>query len=393
MLHRFIKILPVLVLAIVSVKVISAQMPIAVEASVDSVVTILLADGINSNAVGSGLVVRADGLILTANSLVKDAREIQVRLRNGEIFDHAEIVATDERRNLAVLRINAAGLRVIPNGTVEEAAVGSRIFVVANPTGGASIKTTVLNSVQLADNIPGAGNGYRVLQFKGLDGDKRIGGLVIDDGGHSLGIINTNDSLSGQDIAVPISSVLGLIRSVSQKIAPPNYATTSPSPINAPYPIPQSSVQMPQRGVTPLTPKGPGSTVIKPITPKEILAVSKTIYVVSDTVFVKPDQVVNALNKKEEMTDWGLSFVQERDLADLILEIDHLLFTYKFTFKLYSERLGSIITTGEVIIFDGNLGAPHLADRIIEKIQKVRGEEKKEEKKEKKAKKKDDDDN
>ncbi|HRH42769.1 MAG TPA: trypsin-like peptidase domain-containing protein [Pyrinomonadaceae bacterium] len=400
MLQKSVKTLFILAFVLVSFGKMSAQNPYSVEAAVDSVVTILLASEGTSSAVGSGLIVRTDGLILTPLSLVRGAREIQVRLRNGEIFDKAEIVLTDERRNVALLRISAAGLRVIPNGTVEETTVGSRIFVITNPAGDAFIKNTLLNSVQLADNIQGAGNGYRVLQFKGLESDKRIGGLVMDESGHSLGIINTSDKTIGQDTAVPLSSVLGLIRSASSTMAPSSYATSSPSPLNTPYPIPQSSVQMPQRGVTPLAPKGPGSAVIKPVTPKEILAISKTIYVTSRTVFFKPEQLINALNKKDEMNEWGLSFVEEYDLADLVLEIDHLLFTYKFTFKLYSQRLGSIIATGDVIIFDGNLGAPDMAKRVIEKLKKVRGEdkkttdeEKKETKKDKKSKEKKDDDN
>jgi hypothetical protein len=134
---------------------------------------------------------------------------------------------------------------------------------------------------------------------------------------------------------------------------------------------------MPQRGVTPLPPKGPGSVVVKPVTVPEILAASKTIYVTSGTVTFKPDQLVNALNSKPEMAQWGLTFTDERDLADLILEIDHVLYTYKYTFKLYSQRLGTVVATGSRIIWDGNLGAPYMAERVIEKIKAARGPEKK----------------
>lgn len=74
----------------------------AAEASVDSVVTIFLAGDRGLHTVGSGLVVNSNGYILTAYHLVKDAREIRIRLRNGEIYDKAEIVSTDERRNIAI---------------------------------------------------------------------------------------------------------------------------------------------------------------------------------------------------------------------------------------------------------------------------------------------------
>src|SRR2546423_14284464 len=53
----------------------------------DAVVTVLIeADG-QAQPVGSGLVVRGDGLVLTAYHLVKGARAIQIKLRNGETFD------------------------------------------------------------------------------------------------------------------------------------------------------------------------------------------------------------------------------------------------------------------------------------------------------------------
>src|SRR6185369_15166619 len=101
----------------------------------------LLASDGQAHAVGSGLIVRGDGFIMTPYSMVRGSREIQVRLRNGETYDKAEIVSSDERRNVAILHINATGLRVIPNGTVEEAQVGSRIFLLANPSGQAFTKS------------------------------------------------------------------------------------------------------------------------------------------------------------------------------------------------------------------------------------------------------------
>ncbi|MFL6375830.1 MAG: trypsin-like peptidase domain-containing protein, partial [Pyrinomonadaceae bacterium] len=91
----------------------------------DSVVTVLLTNETDAQPVGTGLVVRPDGYILTPYSLVKNAKNIQIKLSNGEIYDNAQIAAFDERRNVALLRINAVNLRVIPNGISEETQVGS----------------------------------------------------------------------------------------------------------------------------------------------------------------------------------------------------------------------------------------------------------------------------
>lgn len=361
---------------------IAAQSPatgsLVTDAAVDSVVTVLLAADGQAQPVGSGLVVRSDGYILTTYSLVRDAREIQIKLRNGEVYDKAEVVATDERRNIAVIRINAAGLRVIPNGAPEETQVGSRVAVLANPAGQMLVKSDLqLNSVQMADSVPGAGKGYRILQFEAITGNT-TGGLVLDERGRTLGIVTTTPDIKGQGIAVPLSSFVGLVRSL-QAASPFTAATTTsaPAPSNTPYPVPQGSVLVPQRGVTPLSAKGPGSVVVKPSSVPEILAASKTIYVTSNTVSFKPDQMINALNKRKEITEWGLTFVDERELADLILELDHVVLTWKYTFKIYSQRLGTVVATGSNIIWDGNLGADDMAKRVVEKLKVARGPEKK----------------
>src|SRR5688500_7540694 len=68
----------------------------------DSVVTITPETNGQPREAGSGVVIRSDGLILTAYHLVKDARRIQIKLRNGEIFDTGEPVAYDQRRNIAL---------------------------------------------------------------------------------------------------------------------------------------------------------------------------------------------------------------------------------------------------------------------------------------------------
>ncbi|MFL6374425.1 MAG: hypothetical protein ACJ73D_07160, partial [Pyrinomonadaceae bacterium] len=232
-----------------------------------------------------------------------------------------------------------------------------------------------LRSVQMADEIGGAGKGYRLLDTDAVIGVNTSGGLLMDDSGHSLGIITTTPDVKGRNIAVPLSSVLGMIRSAQSPTAVAPAAGKSPEPIasTTPFPIPQTSVQMPQRGVTPLTPAGPGSVVVKPKTPAEVLAASKTVFVMSDTVGFKPDQLVNALSKQKEFPGFGLSFVNERDLGDLILEIDHIVFTWKYTFKLYSQRLGVVVATGDRIIWDGNLGADAMAERVVEKLKIARG--------------------
>jgi S1-C subfamily serine protease len=338
----------------------------------DSVVTILIeADG-QSHPVGSGLVARGDGLIMTAYHLVKDARNVQVRLRNGETFDRAVLVATDERRDVAILRIPAAGLYSTLGTATEEALVGATVAVVSGSTTETDeIASGVLSSVALADEAPGAGRVYRVLKFNAPVAANAVGGVLVDERGRALGLVTAQPQAQDAGYAVPLSSLTGMVRSVGVVVAPPLAQQRDPS---APYPIPQSQVSVPQRPTLPLDARGPGSVVVKPARPVDVLLASRTIYVRSNTTFFKPEQLVNELNKRAELNAWGLSFVDEERVADLILTIDHVVLTYKFTFTISHQRTGVIIASGSRIILDGNLGAPDMADRVVEKLTQVRAQ-------------------
>lgn len=338
----------------------------------DAIVTILIEDDGQARAVGSGLIVRGDGLILTAYHLVKGARTLQVRLRNGETFDKAELIASDERRNVAVLHISATGLYSMSGAALEEAWVGAPVSVVSNVTDETGdAPSGILSSVSLADEIPGAGKGYRVLKFNAPLSANSIGGELIDEKGRTLGLVTALPQAQSQSYAVPLSSIIGLVRSVGVQST---FASPISNASNAPFPIPQSQVSVPQRPVSPLTARGPGSVVVKPSRPVDVLLASKTIYVTSCTTFFKPEQLINELKKKPELDAWNLSFVDDVQVADLILTIDHLVFTYKFTFTLSHQRTGVVVASGSVIILDGNLGAPHMAERVLEKLTQVRAQ-------------------
>src|SRR5437879_10802894 len=101
-----------------------------------SAVSILVGKGDGQVAgVASGVIIRSDGLILTANHVVKGMREVQVRLKSGEIYDQVELMASDERRDVAALRIPATGLPVLPFGNSASAASGAVVFVVSKAVG------------------------------------------------------------------------------------------------------------------------------------------------------------------------------------------------------------------------------------------------------------------
>src|SRR5207249_4028365 len=79
-----------------------------VERVAPAVVVILAGSGSVPVALGSGVIVRPDGIVMTAYHLIKDQPAVQVRLKNGETYDRVVVLGIDERRDVAALRIPAA---------------------------------------------------------------------------------------------------------------------------------------------------------------------------------------------------------------------------------------------------------------------------------------------
>jgi hypothetical protein len=135
-------------------------------------------------------------------------------------------------------------------------------------------------------------------------------------------------------------------------------------------PMPQ--VAVPQRPTSPLAPAGPGSAVVRETDPTKLLLASKTLYVTSNSNLFKPVQLLNELRKRQEFADWHLSFVDEREVADLILEIEHVPLTWEFPFSIKHQRTGIVISTGKVYVWGGGDGAQLMASRVVERLTKLR---------------------
>ena len=364
-----------------------------------TVVTILVRDDSANRfeRVGSGVFVRGDGVLLTAYTLVQGAREIQVHLSNGETYDKAELVATDERRNVAVLRIHASATPFVLVGTTGESAIGAPVQAVYNAGGQVVAQPAgVLSSVSLADEIPGAGTGFRVLKFTAPLTPEAAGGVLVDNYGRALGLIAPLPQSRAQSYAVPLYNVFGLVRSVAGGNQSAANVLLAPDTrnLNRAIPVHQSSttplepmppVTVPQRPTTPLAPAGPGSVVVKETDPAKLLLASRTLYVTSQSNLFKPIQLLNELRKRDEFAHWNLSFVDDYGVADLILTIEHVPLTWEFSFSVRHQRTGIIITTGKTYAWGGGDGALTMAGRVVDRFTRLRAMVKSESKTEQSA--------
>jgi serine protease Do len=83
---------------------------------------------------GSGFIVSADGLILTNAHVVKDASEVMVKLLDRREFS-AKLLGADPKTDIAVLRIDAKNLPVVPIGNVKDLKVGEWVLAIGSPFG------------------------------------------------------------------------------------------------------------------------------------------------------------------------------------------------------------------------------------------------------------------
>ncbi len=83
---------------------------------------------------GSGVIVRQDGYILTNNHVVDKAEQVDVELTDGRSFK-AKVVGTDAPSDLAVLKIEGENLKTLTLGDSDDVRVGDVVLAVGNPLG------------------------------------------------------------------------------------------------------------------------------------------------------------------------------------------------------------------------------------------------------------------
>ncbi len=313
-----------------------------------SVAMVLVGQGAGRlEATGSGVIVRENGVLLTAYHLIKGAQEVQVRLKNGEVFDKVELLGVDERRDIAALRIAAKNLPVLPMASAE---VGQKVYAMSNPAGlTRSASDGLLSAIRLADEVPGAGNGYQLLQFSAPVSAGSSGGVLTDAQGRMLGIIIASRSGQNLNFAVPISSVLGLADS------------TTATPLGSGH-----NLQLPE----PERPPSSAAVVSTNLTDR--IREIKTVYVRTNTSYFEPVQLQNELRKRPEFAAWQLLLVDDVKVADAVIEVDRPLFTFTFTFTLTDKKTSVLLASGKITAWDGNAAAPGLAKEIVKQVKVAR---------------------
>ena len=161
-------------------------------------------------SLGSGVIVTAQGHILTNNHVIAGADAIRVLLQDGR-FTNAVVIGTDTATDLAVLKVDLPDLQPITLGDSNAARVGDVVLAIGNPLGfGHSVTQGIVSALGRYGLQPNAYEDY--IQTDATIHLGNSGGALIDTSGRLLGIntlIYTGNS-GGQSTATGIGISLAI---------------------------------------------------------------------------------------------------------------------------------------------------------------------------------------
>jgi Do/DeqQ family serine protease len=169
-------------------------------------------------SLGSGVIVREDGLIVTNHHVIDDADEIVVVLADRREYP-AEIIGDDETADLTLLRIDTGGERLpaLEMGDSDNLEVGDLVLAIGNPFGIGNTVTSGIVSA-LARTAPDIGSDLSFIQTDAAINPGNSGGALVTLDGRLVGINTAIFTQSGGSIgigfAIPVNLVKALIRSV-----------------------------------------------------------------------------------------------------------------------------------------------------------------------------------
>lgn len=153
----------------------------------------------NENSLGSGVIVRPDGYILTNNHVIEQAEKIVVGLQDGRRAE-ATVVGTDPDSDLAVIKINLTDLPVLPF-KLSGNEVGDVVLAIGNPFG---VGQTVTQGIVSATGRSGLGiNHYEdFIQTDAAINPGNSGGALIDVSGNLIGVNTAIFSQTGGSLGI-----------------------------------------------------------------------------------------------------------------------------------------------------------------------------------------------
>ena len=161
---------------------------------------------------GSGVIIREDGYIVTNNHVIDDATKIEVTLNNNQTYP-ATLVGTDPATDVALLKIDATGLPVIPFGDSDKLRLGEWVIAIGSPY---DLRSTITAGIVSAKgrSMPNYTGEFKIESFIQTDAavnPGNSGGALVNKEGQLVGIntaiYSQTGSYAGYSFAVPVNIV------------------------------------------------------------------------------------------------------------------------------------------------------------------------------------------
>jgi S1-C subfamily serine protease len=188
--------------------------PMLYEAARQAVVRIEVADARRHTSSASGVVIDPAGVIATNYHVIENGVSARIRLASGKAFDDVLVLATDQRRDIAILKVPARALPFLVFAEPETPRVGSTVYALGAPKGlDGTLSQGLVSGFRDGAEVGPDFEGMNVIQFTAPISPGSSGGPVLDETGRVLGLV-CGYKRGGQNLnlAVPGGYVSELLR-------------------------------------------------------------------------------------------------------------------------------------------------------------------------------------
>ncbi len=169
---------------------------------------------------GSGVIISTDGYIVTNNHVIDGAEKLEVTLNDNRQFN-ATVIGTDEKTDIALIKINAKDLHAITFGNSDAVKVGQWCVAVGNPFGfNSTVTAGIISAKARGMNTNDNGGIKAFIQHDAAVNPGNSGGALVNTAGELIGIntmiYSQTGNYSGCSFAVPSNTVKKVITDIKQ---------------------------------------------------------------------------------------------------------------------------------------------------------------------------------
>ena len=177
----------------------------------------------HEHGLGSGVIVTKDGYILTNNHVVDSADKVNITLTDGREFT-AKVIGRDPKSDIAVVKIDASNLPIVPMADSDKVQVGDIVLAVGNPFGVGQTVTTGIVSATGRGNM-GFEDYEDFIQTDAAINPGNSGGALVDAEGRLIGINTAILSRSGGNQGIGFAIPSDLARNVMDSLIKDGHVT------------------------------------------------------------------------------------------------------------------------------------------------------------------------